>query len=306
LDGEVVMHRKFRRPIFIVFDVLAISTEQPVLHLPFEQRLQYLRHSSFRTDACGKINGDPIFDPTAIKNPNVALPLVRKNFVKRTALDQLFSHVVEERGTRTYRNGEIFHHLTDGIIFQPNMPYTCGTDIHLLKWKYLDTVTIDVEILPPIQSYHNNNGEGQEDILRVGVLGDEGSLVDMTRFVKLPSSERRRLEADRHENHAKIAEVGFDPTTGEWYYLTMRPDKIAANHISTVLGTLLELAESLSTEELRYRMSVPPSSRDTYHKDVKGMLKQILEHQRKKNRTTSTSSTSTTRPSSASSSQQPR
>uniref|UniRef100_A0A7S2UAL4 Uncharacterized protein n=1 Tax=Attheya septentrionalis TaxID=420275 RepID=A0A7S2UAL4_9STRA len=84
----------------------------------------------------------------------------------------------------------------------------------------------------------------------------------------------------------------------------MRPDKIAANHISTVLGTLLELAESLSTEELRYRMSVPPSARDTYHKDVKGMLKQILEHQRKKNKITYMSSAA--KPSSASSSQQPR
>jgi len=56
---------------------------------------------------------------------------------------------------------------------------------------------------------------------------------------------------------AKIAEVGLDPTTGEWYYPTMRPDKIAPNHISTVLGSLLELAEGLSTEELRNRMSVP-------------------------------------------------
>lgn len=63
----------------------------------------------------------------------------------------------------------------------------------------------------------------------------------------------------------------------------MRPDKIAPNHISTVLGTLLELAESLTTEELRYRMSVPAGSRDTYRKDVRGMQKQLLEHQRKKN-----------------------
>ena len=105
----------------------------------------------------------------------------------------------------------------------------------------------------------------------------------MTRFIRLPNSERRRLEADRDESGAKIAEVGFEPSTGEWYYLTMRPDKIAPNHISTVIGTLLELAESLSTDELRYRMSVPPSGRDTFRKDMRNMQKQLLDHQRKKN-----------------------
>merc|ERR1712176_1378110 len=118
-----------------------------------------------------------------------------------------------------------------------------------------------------------------DDVLRVGCLGEEGTTGDMTRYIRLPTSELRRLEADRNEVGGKICEVGFDPETGEWYYLTMRGDKIAPNHISTVLGTLLELAESLTTEELQYRMSIPAGARDTYRKDVRGMLKQLLEHQ---------------------------
>jgi hypothetical protein len=138
-------------------------------------------------------------------------------------------------------------------------------------------VTIDVEILPPL---HND----KEGTLRVGVLGDEQTRIDMTRHIHLPIPERHRLEADRQESGSKIAEVGFDATTGAWYYMKMRPDKIAPNHISTVLGTLLELAEFLTTEELRYRMSIPPGSRDTYGKDVRGMQKQLLEHQRNKNK----------------------
>ena len=153
-----------------------------------------------------------------------------------------------------------------------------------MKWKYLDTVTIDVEILPPRPNFgrnQSNNDDNNE--LRVGVMGEEGTTVDMTRYLRLPDSERHRLEADRHETGSKIAEVGFDPTTGEWYYRTMRPDKVAPNHISTVLGTLLELAESLSTEELRYRMSVPSGMRDSYTKDVRNMQRQLLDHQRKKN-----------------------
>jgi len=284
LDGEVVVHRKLRRPIFIVFDVLANSANEPILHLPFEQRLKHLKAASFVKEGVGgKVD---VFNPSAVSDPNIALPLVRKNFVQRTDLDRLLSYVSEERGMRTYRYGDTHNHLTDGIIFQPNAPYICGTDVNLLKWKYLDTVTIDVEIMPPRQNFGRNQNN-DHDILRVGVMGEEGTTVDMTRYLRLPESERHRLEADKHETGSKIAEVGFDPTTGEWYYTTMRPDKVAPNHISTVLGTLLELAESLSTEELRYRMSVPSGSRDTYTKDVRNMQKQLLDHQRRKNKSSS-------------------
>ena len=276
-DGEVVMRRSNpQRPVFIVFDVLALSASQPVLHLPFAQRLQHLKRASFRTESANR----DMFAEKDVLNPDIPLPLVRKNFVKRIETDTLLSHVVEEKGLRSYKNG-IHDHLTDGIIFQPNLPYVCGTDVHLLKWKYLDTVTIDVQIMPP--PMHNYNNQFDEDTLHVAVTGEDGSMVDMTRFIRLPSSERHRLEADRDETGARIAEVGFEPTTGEWYYLTMRPDKTGPNHISTVIGTMLELAESLSTEELRYRMSVPSSGRDTYRKDMRNMQKQLLDHQRKKN-----------------------
>ncbi len=60
----------------------------------------------------------------------------------------------------------------------------------------------------------------------------------------------------------------------------MRPDKTASNHISTVLGTLLELAESLGTNELRYRMNVTGAMRDTYRKEVRKCQSQILKFQR--------------------------
>ena len=272
-DGEVVMNRRGRkpRPIFIVFDVMSISTTQPVLHLPFEERLRHLKKAAFRTPNANR----DMFDATLVKDMSVALPLVRKNFVARTDLDELLSFVVEERGMRIYKNGDLHNHLTDGIIFQPNRPYVMGTDMALYKWKYLDTMTIDLELMP---LQHSDS----DDILRVACLGEDQTMVDMTRHVSLPKSERLKLEADRFDNGGKIAEVGFDPETGEWYYLTMRSDKIAPNHISTVLGTMLELSESLTTDELRYRMSIPAGTRDTYRKDLKGMLKQLLSHQRKK------------------------
>jgi len=135
-------------------------------------------------------------------------------------------------------------------------------------------VTIDIEILP--QHTHDD-----DDILRVGCLGEEGTRVDMTRYVLLPITERLRLEADMAASGGRIAEIGFNSEMGEWYYLTMRSDKTTPNHISTVLGTLLELSENLSSDELRYRMRVPPGTRDTFDKDHRNMLGQMLKHQKK-------------------------
>jgi len=283
LDGEVVMHRGGSkhpaRPIFIVFDVLTVGNET-IAHLPFGQRLRHLQRATF-----GRVSQPPKdpFDETNVANPKIPLPLVRKNFVPRTQLSDLLRHVVEEKGARSFRKLPLHNHLTDGIIFQPDAPYVCGTDVHLLKWKYLDTVTIDVELLPPGYGRVGRHNDFQdEDTLTTGVMGTDQTIIDMSRYVLLPPSERYRLEADRFATNAKIAEVGFDPETGEWYYLTMRPDKVAPNHINTVLGTLLELSESLTAEELQYRMSVPPGQRDTYRKDLRGMLGQLLEHQQRK------------------------
>ncbi len=118
-DGEVVMHRgngnKHKaRPLFIVFDVLTIGPSMAVLHLPFEKRLEHLKKATFRTKTANR----DMFAETAICDPNIPLPLVRKNFVMRTEIGNLLSHVVEEKGFRSYRQLPVHNHLTDGIIFQ--------------------------------------------------------------------------------------------------------------------------------------------------------------------------------------------
>jgi hypothetical protein len=45
----------------------------------------------------------------------------------------------------------------------------------------------------------------------------------------------------------------------------------------------MELAEHVTTEELRYRMSVPAGARDMFRKDMRGMLRQVLAYQRERN-----------------------
>ena len=102
LDGEVVVHRRLRRPVFIVFDVLANSANEPILHLPFEQRLRHLRSASFMKGGGEGNNSSGImadvFDPAAVSDLSIALPLVRKNFVDRIDLDRLLSYVTRNVG----------------------------------------------------------------------------------------------------------------------------------------------------------------------------------------------------------------
>ena len=129
LDGEIVMHGKYCRTIFIVFDVMCCGKEL-ILHLNFSDRLKCLRQASFRTKTA---NRDMFASASDLKNKDIPLPLVRKTFVQMMDLDDLLSHVVEERGVRSYVNRDFHNHLTDGIIFQPNRPYKIGTDVHLLK-----------------------------------------------------------------------------------------------------------------------------------------------------------------------------
>lgn len=295
LDGEVVVHRKLRRPVFIVFDILSVSSMKPVLHLPFAHRLKYIHEESFREEGAE----ENIFSDSSastLKNSKALLPLIRKVFVRRCALDDILSHVTEEKGIRCYRYGNgVYDHLTDGIIFQPNTPYVCGTDINLLKWKYLDTVTIDVELIDtiplnvfdyPKELTDNHVVRSDSSTQRFGMLGDGGSIIDMTRHIRLNPKEFLRLEADRYALNYKtrIVEIGFDPLIGEWFYGTFRPDKTQPNHVSTVMASFLELAERLDVDELRYRMMINSQMgiRDLYHRDIKKMKKQLLDYQRKK------------------------
>jgi len=100
-------------------------------------------------------------------------------------------------------------------LFQHDATYVCGTDKKLLKWNYLDTVPIDVEIqVPNPNQYNNNVADENDDVLDVGVLGEERTLINMTRFTYLHQSERRCLEADRHEIRLRLQRLDWIPPRG--------------------------------------------------------------------------------------------
>jgi hypothetical protein len=40
------------------------------------------------------------------------------------------------------------HHKSDGLIFQPDAPYVFGTDVNLVKWKWPELASVDLQVLP--------------------------------------------------------------------------------------------------------------------------------------------------------------
>ena len=52
------------------------------------------------------------------------------------------------KGKRIYRESEKRYHKSDGLIFQPNTPYVFGTDVTLVKWKWPELTSVDLQVVP--------------------------------------------------------------------------------------------------------------------------------------------------------------
>jgi hypothetical protein len=201
-------------------------------------------------------------------------------------------------------------HKTDGVILQPDAPYTSGTDFSLLKWKFLDTVTVDLA------------ARLEDGVARFSCVHSGGFEVDVSEHCCLGWSDTARLAADiagllasssssassgsssssamsssgsggkggcgggaggvvgGGGGGAIIAEVGLDPGTGEWFYKGLRPDKDRPNALHTVMSTLIELAENVGAEELEARLlasATPTTSTTTAGAATAGVAGAALE-----------------------------
>ena len=169
------------------------------------------------------------------------------------------------------------NHKTDGIIFQPNLPYRNRTDVNLLKWKWGDLASIDleVEIVGNVVELYSDAGGGAK--------------VKFSNSVHFSKQDKARLVADveHFKRVAKstpaIVEVALDPASGMWVYMRMRTDKDKSNFITVVMSTMVELAEGVSEEELKYRMMLGSSSEDDYCKQESVLRKRLVQYSHEKN-----------------------
>lgn len=283
LDGELVMNRSSSNPIFLIFDIL-FHDRQSMLHEPFSTRLAFIHQTIL-----------PCYRDKIGALPKNHLALVGKKFYKKKDIGIIFDRVREEHGNRFYTDTScpmqyldylaghpttrprqfseeecrnMCCHKTDGIILQPEMPYACGTDLNLFKWKYQDTVTVDFYV----------SFEGGFKVS----CGTQAGQGDVTKQIVLEAPDLRRMRADMDDARHNIVELGFNASTGFWSYKMVRTDKNQPNFFTTVFSTLEELAEGIEEEELQYRLMVNHPARDDWAKQNQAMRRKCIEWKKKK------------------------
>ena len=277
LDGEVVFNLSSKKSVFLMFDVLAIDGS-PCSQWNFEQRLECLRGAlSQRITALTSSQSQ-----TKHQNQHHPTPLrvIEKKFVVKSDLQRLLDMMHDEGGHRIYADPKNpwRHHKSDGLIFQPNLPYLFSTDINLIKWKWPELTSIDLNAILV-------NDQGAPS---VGLLAgaSDGTVVDCTMRgksrVAMGTFDTLRLRADIEDsvNRAAIAEVAYCPAYGLWTYFHLRADKSTPNFINTALSILMEQAESISIEELEYRLLARNESEDDFSKRHSIMIAEALQMQR--------------------------
>lgn len=144
-----------------VFDVLAIDGVSLVPQ-PFSQRLQHLSNT-----INAKIDAYLSFED---KEPNDMLVL-RKHYYQKKDFRKLLANIRLEKGERVYFSEPYSNlpigikrssktrdfkgspqmmqpmlHKSDGVILQPDSFYKFGGDETLLKWKWSDLRSVDLQV----------------------------------------------------------------------------------------------------------------------------------------------------------------
>jgi hypothetical protein len=284
LDGELVYNMTSKKEVFLIFDVLSIDGEI-CAHEPFERRLQLLKER-IEPRLQAMLSASSSSTPTGAP-PGTGIPimnLVLKLFWLKTDFKVLLSLIKHENGERIFRESYWRYHKTDGLIFQPNLPYTFGTDNNLIKWKWSELTSVDLTAV----IYRRNQNQRNE--IEIGLLcgGPDGSQIDVakrgTNRLSFHEFDVYRIIADLEDSNRliNIAEVAYNPSHGVWVYFHLREDKTQPNYVNTVLGVLMEQAEAISIEELEYRLLARNENENDFTSQVDKMTATLMEFQRKR------------------------
>jgi mRNA guanylyltransferase len=255
LDGELVRVQsessEVPRAVFVIFDILMLEGKSLMSHA-FSQRFQLVSN---------------VVMPRYNAANCTALLLQPKQFYRRADIGALMSCVKQGKGMqkrdRVYVQAGSWHR-TDGVILQPDTKYGEGC---LLKWKYPDLASIDLRAANHygVISFTTDTKDGSQDVSTI---------------VKLASHDTARVLADiGHEASGMIVEVAHDRCTGLWRYIGLRSDKKKPNFITTVMSTLLEIAENISEAELVFRLTSPTTDEDEWNYHADKMAKKLKDWQ---------------------------
>jgi mRNA guanylyltransferase len=221
----------------MVFDV-AVHNGENITGVPFWERLKHI----------GEIVGRY---RSVEESCQVRLPfeLIGKKFVDKKDIKFVFGCIkpLASRGSGeqkyVYVEGRR-NHLTDGIIFAPNVPYQTSTNMGMLKWKYPTCWTVDLAI--PLRP------DGAEKLCCGGPGQGLLELMD----VDFSAADSERFHAAAAGMSMPIAECAYNPTQGRWQFCKLRTDKPKANNVVVIVDTLKVLLDNVSRNELIYRTTV--------------------------------------------------
>jgi mRNA guanylyltransferase len=259
LDGELVKRHASNEYYFLIFDIIALDGQR-MWNLPFGERLSSIASvvSQFQLYLA------PSHDQ------NLPFAILAKEIVPTTHFNDVKTRIhTDASGESVYRSS-LLCHLTDGLIFMPDGIYPLFTCQSMFKWKFTDRQTIDFEIvlssaktpnyapsMRPSHTLHSSDpwNTGNTSVeLHIG--GNGGSSV----FIKaatLPPQDFERLRNDvamSQRPNLVVAEMGFEPKTGQWRYHKLRPDKDRPNYVSIAMDTMESIAENITLDEVQLEL----------------------------------------------------
>ena len=196
LDGELVFNRSLKENVFLVFDAL-LYRGQPLVDKLFGERLETIRTTILTAFAR---NLPAVLAQESALNAHRNLPtlpganplqLVRKVFVPRREFITLLSKMRLEEGERVFFDPENRaaapgapptsrrHHKSDGFIFQPNARYVFSKHYELMKWKWAELRSVDLQIEIPMEATSNAAGGDWPIYLKCG--GPDGTQINCTK-----------------------------------------------------------------------------------------------------------------------------
>lgn len=248
IDGEYVWHIGEKRYIFLAFDLICIGGTS-CANEKLVRRLQLLQ---------GLVNNankemQSLFRSKAAQSSCLNIHMKHWHQVKR--MENIFGNVgtaAVPGEARIYmdrepRGAPKRWHRTDGVVLAPNDKYICGAHQGYLKWKWADLVTIDFRV--------RTKNTGTIALDGVFASGEGMSEHDLSKMVRIDNMDTLLQAAQSTGQSECVAEFGFIPDSGRWHYKCLRPDKVDGNYIDVVMDSLMQLAEGISEQELRYRLT---------------------------------------------------
>lgn len=254
LDGEIVQELVGgqERPAYLVFDIVAFRG----VHIgeePLSKRLQQIGRA---VGEYRKLEG----------KGSCPFVIQSKTFYKKEHVSEMLKKIerkVSSKGHVEYwfsekRSAGLRRNRNDGIIFTPETGGYMQRHSSILKWKFLELNTIDVQIQQrdirnynqkklPVYCKGRNPSGGQAVNLFLREIPMPANISDY-----FPFTPRSLAPCPIYRvSTSAIVEIGYDKNKGQWVIHRARPDKGQPNFITTCMGTLDALIDNVSTEALK-------------------------------------------------------